>query len=96
MSAQEQMGTLSRDERALASTLTAADMLAWLEAHKATITIGMHTEIRWDGQRGAWTVARNSDDGIDMLYRRDSSTAREALAGLIEHETGRTLKAGWL
>lgn len=90
----EALGALSREEQSLAPQLTAADMLAWLEAHRATITVGLHTEVRYDS--GCVRVTRNSDDGIDTLLDKRCSTYREALRELIEHETGRKLRSGWL
>lgn len=88
-------GRLSREEIAQVPHISAVDILAWLDAHKGCLRIGMHTEIRFDFECGAWRVNRLSNDGIDTLMDGKFSSMREAYAALIDFENGVALRKEW-
>lgn len=83
----EALGTLSRDEKSLATALTATDLMAWLDAHKPYIDMGS-LAIYFDNVSGAWRAVHR-DGGVT------AATFREALTALVNHENGVAERAGW-
>lgn len=93
MSGREALGTLSRDEARLATRLTAADLLAFLDANQAAIEImipggGGRTVTR--RANSWWALSWDGPPEYDTtLTDIHSSTLIEALEKLVQHELNR-------